>query len=75
MATTDQNRRCYTVEEILEKLQLPRRTFERYRSRLDFLQELQPRIGRTRRYRAEPIDQYLAGQWPRLTQLKVHRLK
>jgi hypothetical protein len=59
--------RCYTVAQILERLQLSRRTFARQRKAgaLPFLEELHPRIGRRPRYRAEPIDRYLTGEWGR----------
>jgi len=57
--------RCYTVEQLLEKLQLPRRTFFTLKKagKLPFLEELSPRLGRRARYRADLVDRYLAGQW------------
>jgi excisionase family DNA binding protein len=57
--------RCYTVAQICEQLQLPRRTFHELKrqGRLPFLEELQPRLGRRLRYRADLVDRYLAGQW------------
>jgi hypothetical protein len=59
--------RCYLVPEICEKLQMPRRTFNRKRKagEMPFLEELRPRIGRRPRYRADLIDRYLAGEWQR----------
>jgi hypothetical protein len=59
------NPRCYTVPQLLELLQLPQRTFTTLKKagKLPFLEELRPRIGRRARYRAEPVDRYLAGQW------------
>jgi len=33
--------------------------------KLPFLEELKPRLGKRARYRADLIDQYLAGQWGR----------
>jgi hypothetical protein len=59
--------RCYTLKQVLVLLELPRRTFTRLRSRgaLPFLEELLPRIGHSPRYKAEPIDRYLEGQWTR----------
>jgi hypothetical protein len=59
--------RCYLVADILQKLQMSPRTFNRQRKAgaLPFLEELRPRIGRRPRYRAEPIDRYIAGEWGR----------
>jgi hypothetical protein len=59
--------RCYTVAQILERLQMSRRTFARQRKAgaLPFLEELRPRLGRRPRYRAELVDQYLTGEWGR----------
>jgi hypothetical protein len=62
--------RCYTLRELLPRLGMTPRTFRRLRAAgaLPFLEELRPRLGRIVRYRAEPIDRYLAGHWagPRL---------
>lgn len=57
--------RCYTIAELLARLQLGRRTFYtlKLRGQLPFLEELKPRIGRRPRYRADLVDRYLAGQW------------
>ena len=59
--------RCYLIPEILEKLQISKRTFTRQRKAgaLPFLEELRPRIGRRPRYRADLVDRYLAGEWGR----------
>jgi hypothetical protein len=59
--------RCYLIPFILEQLQISKRTFNRQRKAggLPFLEELRPRIGRRPRYRADLIDQYLAGEWGR----------
>jgi hypothetical protein len=59
--------RCYTIAQILERLQMSKRTFARQRKAgaLPFLEELRPRIGRRARYRADLIDRYLAGDWQR----------
>jgi hypothetical protein len=59
--------RCYLVPEVCQKLQVSRWTFARQRKAgaLPFLQELRPRIGRRPRYRADLVDQYLAGEWGR----------
>jgi Helix-turn-helix domain len=57
--------RCYTIPEILVKLQMAKRTFTTLRrtGRLPFLEELKPRLGRRVRYRADLVDRYLAGEW------------
>lgn len=58
--------RCYLIPELLERLQISRRQFEKNRAagRLPFLEELQPRIGRPR-YRADLVDAYFAGTFRR----------
>ena len=57
--------RCYTIPDLLQKLQMPLTTFKRLRAegKLPFLEELRPRLGRRVRYRADLVDRYLAGQW------------
>ncbi len=57
--------RCYTVGQLLDLLQMKISTFTTLKrtGQLPFLEELQPRLGKRVRYRAEPIDRYLAGQW------------
>ena len=59
--------RCYTVAEVRAKLKLSLSTFHRLRrlGQLPFLDELRPRLGKVPRYRAEPVDRYLANQWGR----------
>jgi hypothetical protein len=61
--------RLYTSPEVRALLKMPARTFARalVNGSLPFLEELHPRT-KPRRYKAEPIDRYLAGQWgqPRL---------
>jgi predicted DNA-binding transcriptional regulator AlpA len=56
--------RCYTVAELLEKLQLARSTFDQLKGagQLPFLEELRPRIGRKLRFRADLVDRYLEGR-------------
>jgi excisionase family DNA binding protein len=58
--------RCYTVAELLEKLQLARSTFDQLKSsgQLPFLEELRPRLGRKLRFRADLVDRYLEGRAP-----------
>ena len=57
--------RCYTTAQVLELLEMNRRTFFdlKRRGRLPFLEELRPRLGRIVRYRADRIDAYLAGKF------------
>jgi predicted DNA-binding transcriptional regulator AlpA len=65
--------RCYDVPEILAKLGMPERTFYRLRTlgQLPFLEELSPRLGRRRRYRADLVDAYLRNEWqPRFGRLR-----
>jgi hypothetical protein len=45
--------RCYTVPDLLIKLQLAKTTFHTLR-----------RAGRRPRYRADLVDRYLRGEWP-----------
>lgn len=60
---------CYTIAEVLERLQMTERTFLRLRKAgaLPFLEELRPRLGRRPRYRADLIDRYLEGRWGKPT--------
>jgi excisionase family DNA binding protein len=53
--------RCYTVDQVCELLQLRRSTFYDLlrRGQLPFLDELKPRLGRLRRFRADLVDRYL----------------
>jgi len=57
--------RCYTTQQLLDILQMPKRTFFTLRKagQLPFVEELRPRVGRVARYRADLIDRYLSGQW------------
>jgi hypothetical protein len=59
--------RCYTVPQLLVILQMPETTFRTLRrtGRLPFLEELQPRLGKHARYRADLVDAYLDNQWGR----------
>ena len=58
------NARCYTVADVLERLQMSARDFRRKRAqgKLPFLEEIRPRLGRPR-YRADLVDLYLDGRW------------
>ena len=57
--------RCYTVPELLGKLQMAKATFTTLKraGKLPFLEELRPRLGRRVRYRADLVDRYLRGEW------------
>lgn len=57
-------KRCYTRAQVMEKLQIPRRTFYALKKAggLPMLEELRPRIGRTARYRADLVDRDLDGR-------------
>lgn len=61
--------RVYTVAQLLgpDLLNMNRKTFFRLRAKgeLPFLEEIEPRLGRVIRYRADLVDRYLAGQWQR----------
>lgn len=59
--------RCYTVEQVLEKIQMAERTFRTLlrAGKLPFIEELRPRLGRRARYRADLVDRWLEGQWNR----------
>lgn len=67
--------RCYTMPELLEKLQMPERTFFTLKlaGKLPFLEELKPRLGRRVRYRADLVDRYLAGEWGQARTFAAHR--
>ena len=67
--------RCYTVPEVLAKLQMTQRTFSALKraGQLPFLEELRPRLGRRVRYRADLIDRYLRGEWPSLIAVRRRR--
>jgi len=57
--------RCYTVAQVMEKLQMSRATFDRLRKagQLPCVEELKPRLGGRARFRADLIDRYLANQF------------
>jgi hypothetical protein len=67
--------RCYTLSDLLDKLQMPRGTFFHLKrlGRLPFLEELRPRLGKTPRYRADLVDRYLRGEWGQSVLLASHR--
>ena len=71
--------RCYTVPQLLEKLQVAKATFYdlKARGRMPFLEELRPRMGRRPRYRADLVDAYLAGTYrrPPLPAGRVRKMK
>jgi excisionase family DNA binding protein len=58
-------KRCYTLRQVCDVLQLSRRTFydQQAAGQLPFVEELRPRIGRRPRYRADLIDRYLENKF------------
>ncbi len=58
-------RRCYTVPELLRDLEISRSSFFDLlkRGQLPFLEELLPRIGGRRRFKAGPVDDYYQNRW------------
>ena len=58
-------RRVYTTNQLIEALQMSRRTLERHIQKRDlpFLEEVRPRAGHIRRYRADLVDRYLENRW------------
>lgn len=67
--------RCYTTSQVLARLQMPRSTFFtlKRQGQIPCLEELHPRLGRVVRYRAEPIDKFLDGQWGQSRFFGSHR--
>lgn len=67
--------RCYTRRKALEVLQMAPSTFTRLKAqgKLSCVVELEPRLGRRARYRADLIDLYVAGQWGRPRSFASHR--
>jgi hypothetical protein len=63
--TMSHQRRSYTADQLVQKLSMTRSTFLHLKKagKLPFLEELRPRTGESVRYRAEPIDRYLANGW------------
>lgn len=61
--------RCYSAAQIIAFLGIGESAFYdlKRRHRLPFVQELTPRLGRLVRYKAEPVDRYLAGEWQSAT--------
>lgn len=58
-------RRCYLLPELLQILQMPRGTFfllKRQGKLGAIVEELQPRVGRVMRFRADLVDRYLDGK-------------
>jgi hypothetical protein len=67
--------RVYTVADLLVLLSMKRRTFFALKAahQLPFLEEIQPRLGRRLRYRAAPVDRYLAGEWGQPRSFTAHK--
>lgn len=58
---------CLTIAQVCARISMPRRTFTRLRDagQLPFLEEVQPRLGMRPRYRADLVEQYVAGTFNR----------
>lgn len=56
--------RCYLTRDVCALLKMPPRTFFKLKraGKLTMLEELQPRLGRVVRYRADLVDRYLENQ-------------
>jgi hypothetical protein len=67
--------RCYLLPQVLDKLQMPRATFFTLKraGKLPCAQEIEPRLGRCARYRADLIDRWVAGQWGQPRSFASHR--
>jgi len=67
--------RAYTVTDVCAILNIPRRSFFHHlkTGQLPMCQELRPRIGRVKRYRADLVDQYAAGEWGQPRSFASHR--
>jgi hypothetical protein len=67
--------RCYTVAQVLTRLQLSRRQFFRLKAshQLPMLEELLPRLGARPRFRADLVDRYLSNQFHQPRSLASHR--
>lgn len=67
--------RALTIADVCLALNIPRRSFFHLRrsGALPMCQELTPRIGRVVRYRAHPIERYLAGEWGQPRSFNSHR--
>lgn len=60
--------RCYTLAQVRAILQLSRSHFDRLHKagQLPMLEELRPRMGTARRYRADLVDRWVANQFSTL---------
>ena len=69
--------RCYTVSDLCVKLQIPRASLYllKAQGRMPFLEELKPRLGRIRRYRADLVDRYLAGEYKAPAKAPLRKFK
>jgi len=66
---------CYTAREIQQRLKMSASTFKELKrtGKLPFVRELLPRVGRVARYRADLVDQWLAGLWGQPRTFTAHR--
>lgn len=58
---------AYTVTQVCERIAMGRSTFYRLKDagELPFLEEVQPRLGKRPRYRADLVEQYVSGTFNR----------
>ncbi len=68
------DRGCLTITEVCERISLSRTSFYRLRDagELPFLEEVQPRLGKRPRYRADLVEHYVAGTFNRDPLRLVH---
>jgi hypothetical protein len=55
----------YLAAEVCDLLKMKASTFLNLKAqgKLPFLHEIRPRLGKHARYKAEPVDRYLRGEW------------
>lgn len=58
---------AYTITKVLERIDMARSTFYRLLAagELPFLEEVQPRLGKRPRFRADLVEQYVANTFNR----------
>ncbi len=58
---------AYTTAQVCQRISMRRTTFYALKAagELPFLEEVQPRLGRIVRYRADLVEQYVANQFAR----------
>ena len=61
------DRGAYTITEVCERISMPRSTFYRLLAagELPFIEEVQPRLGKRPRFRADLVETFVANQFNR----------